>query len=178
MEDDKILEVGCGSGGVLQQFFNWGASAQNLNGIDLLSDRLVEAKARLSQAGIVNANGEWLPYPQGYFDIVMQFTAFSSILDTEVKMRIAKEMLRVLRPDGLILWYDFWLNPTNKQTQGIQPAEVRALFPGCQYEFHKITLAPPITRRIVRFSWVFASLLESMQIFNTHYLVLIRKDGG
>ena len=45
------------------------------------------------------------------------------------RLAMAEEMVRVLRkPDGLIVWYDFWLNPTNKQTRGIRPTEIKKLF--------------------------------------------------
>jgi hypothetical protein len=49
----------------------------------------------------------------------------------------------------MILRYDFRLNPTNPQTRGIRPKEIKRLFPGCAFEFHKITLAPPLARRII-----------------------------
>jgi hypothetical protein len=74
----------------------------------------------------------------------------------------------------MILTYDFWLNPTNPQTRGIRPAEIKQLFPNCSYEFHRITLAPPITRKLAPISWGLCLFLESLKIFNTHYLVAIR----
>ena len=169
------LEVGCGGGGVLRQLNQWGVTGSRLHGVDLLFDRLLEAQLSLPAAGLAHADGQALPYPKAAFDLVLQFTALSSILDAQVKQRIAAEMLRVLKPTGLILWYDFWLNPTNRQTRGIRPAEVRALFPGCTLEFHRITLAPPIARRLVRLSWSLAGILESLRIFNSHYLVVIQK---
>jgi len=49
-----------------------------------------------------------------------------------------------------------------------------SLFPNCRYEFHRITLAPPIARRVVPVSWMLALFLESLKIFNSHYLVAIR----
>ena len=117
-------------------------------------------------------------------------TAISSILDPDIRRNICADMLRVLRspdpasgkPGGMILWYDFWLNPTNPQTRGIRPAEtcpelsrrIKRLFPNCRYEFHRITLAPPIARRIVPISWLLAYGLERLTIFNSHYLVAIR----
>jgi len=48
------------------------------------------------------------------------------------------------------------------------------LFPNCSYEFHRITLAPPLARRIVPISWILAYGLERLTIFNSHYLVAIR----
>ena len=44
------------------------------------------------------------------FDFVFQSTVFTSILDSEVRKEVAGEMLRVLKPGGVILWYDFHVN--------------------------------------------------------------------
>jgi ubiquinone/menaquinone biosynthesis C-methylase UbiE len=143
-----------------------------------LLDRLEEAHTFLPHLALSNADGQYLPYAAQSFDLIVQFTVFSSILDERVRVNLGHEMLRVLKPGGVILWYDFWLNPTNPQTRGIRPGEIRSLFPNCQYEFHKITLAPPITRRVVPVSWALALLLESLKIFNTHFLVTIHLKKG
>jgi SAM-dependent methyltransferase len=169
-----IMELGCGSGGVLLESLSFGASTRNLHGAELLFDRVYMAHSTLSSLPLTCADGQNLPYATHSFDLAMQFTVFSSILDDNVKANLAREMLRVTRPAGMILWYDFWLNPTNPQTRGIRPLEIRHLFPTCTYEFHKITLAPPLARRIVPFSWILALFLESLKIFNTHYLAVIR----
>ena len=89
--------------------------------------------------------------------------------------RVAAEMLRVLRPaTGAILWYDFWFNPTNPDVRAIRAAEIRALFAGCDVTIQRITLAPPIARRLVGVSWLLCALLERIGILNTHQLALIR----
>jgi ubiquinone/menaquinone biosynthesis C-methylase UbiE len=171
----RVLEMGCGSGGVLAEWLAFGAAPQNMFGVDLLQDRLCHARQQLPACQFGNADGQFLPFPAQRFDIVMQFTAFSSILDGNIKQNIAAEMKRVVKPDGLLLWYDFWLNPTNPQTRGIRPKEVKSLFPGCTYEFHRITLAPPIARRLAPVSWGLCLFLESLKVFNTHYLVAISR---
>jgi ubiquinone/menaquinone biosynthesis C-methylase UbiE len=170
----RILEMGCGSGGVLREYLAFGAATCNLFGVDLLPDRLAQAHHWHSGLNLANADGQSLPFPSQAFDLVLQYTALSSILDPDLRQRICAEMQRVLEPNGLILSYDFWLNPTNPQTYGIRPAEIRRLFPDCRYEFHRITLAPPITRRLVRLSWGLCRFLEGLKVFNTHYLVCIR----
>lgn len=175
LQNCRILEVGCGRGGVLNNYLGYGAVAANLHGVDLLPDRLVDAKKRLPTLPLVCADGQHLPYEDASFDLLMQYTVFSSVLDESIRARMAAEMLRVLRkPGGLIVWYDFWLNPTNKQTRGIRPAEIKRLFPGCEFEFHRITLAPPVARVLVPVSWTAAALLEKIRLLNTHYLVAIR----
>ena len=170
----RILEMGCGGGGVLAEYLAFGASSCNLFGVDLLLDRLSQAHHRLAGLNLANADGQTLPFPSQAFDLVLQFTALSSILDSNLRRRICAEMLRVLRPNGMILSYDFWLNPTNPQTRGLRRAEIIHLFPGCRYEFHRITLAPPIARKLVPLSWGLCLFLESLKVFNTHYLACIR----
>jgi SAM-dependent methyltransferase len=178
----RILEMGCGGGGVLTEYLGFGASPENLYGVDLLFDRLLHAHRRLPSSGFANADGQSLPYPSGTFDLVLQYTAISSILDPQIRRNICADMLRVLRspdpgsgkPGGMILSYDFWLNPVNPQTRGVRPAEIKRLFPNCTYEFHRITLAPPIARKLASISWGLCLFLESLKIFNTHYLVAIR----
>ena len=175
LEFSKILEIGCGSGGVLGEYHQLGATPQYLTGIDLLFDRLEEARRQLPLAGLGNVDGQNLPFPGESFDIVMQYTAFSSILDLYIKKNMAVEMLRVLKCDGIIVWYDFWLNPTNPQTKGIRPGEIKNLFSDCRFDFQKITLAPPLARKIVPISWKVATFLESLGFLNSHYLAIIQK---
>ena len=74
---------------------------------DLLFDRLEEASESLPDCTWINANGQDLPFKDESFDLAIQFTAFSSVLDPEIKRDMAEAMLRVLKPDGGVLWYDF-----------------------------------------------------------------------
>jgi ubiquinone/menaquinone biosynthesis C-methylase UbiE len=171
--DLKLLEIGCGNGRILQEFLNFGMLSRNLYGLDLLMNRLSQAHDQLPVSQLVNADGQTIPFRSRSFDLVTQYTALSSILDGVIRERVAADMLRVLKPGGFIIWYDFWLNPANSQTHGITRTEIRSLFPNCRLEFQKITLAPPLARRLVPISWGLALFFESLRIFNSHYLVII-----
>ena len=174
--DKKILDVGCGSGGMLRRFIDYGALPENLYGIDLLPDRIEMAKKLSPHINFYLGNAAKLPFEDDFFDIVMQFTVFTSILDYSLKQKIAQEMLRVLKPDGIIIWYDYWISkPTNPDVKGVGKREIKKLFPNCKFEFHNITLAPPIARLIAPWSYLLCCLLEKMKFLNTHYLVIIRK---
>jgi ubiquinone/menaquinone biosynthesis C-methylase UbiE len=175
LKDARILEVGCGSAGVLLEYLTMGARQRNLFGIDLLHTRLTEANDKLPHATFANSDAQSLPFASEFFDLVLQYTAFTSVLDNRIKENMAKEMRRVMKAEGAIIWYDFWLNPTNSETRGIRPSEIRRLFPDCNCHFQKITLAPPLARKLVRLSWVSALILEKLTIFNTHYLAIITK---
>jgi len=174
IEKMRILDVGCGDGRMLREFLQWGARPENLAGIELRPEPVEYALTLNPNLDIQCGSATELSWPDKSFDLVCQHTVFSSILDWEMKKKIASEMVRMVRNTGLILWYDFWLNPTNPQTRGIRPAEIKQLFPNCRYEFHRITLAPPIARRLVPVSDGLCLFLESLKIFNTHYLAAIR----
>ncbi len=177
LEETRILEVGCGTGSWLRELVRWGARPENIAGIDLLPDRIAEAKV-LCPATIHLAcgNAEKLQSSDGAFDVVFQSTVFTSILDDGMKIQIAREMLRVLRPGGMILWYDFTVdNPWNPDVRGIPRREIRRLFPACRFEFERLTLAPPLGRRIARMSSFLYRTLSAIKLFDTHCLAIIQE---
>ena len=178
LSEKRILEVGCGTGYWIRQFINWGARPQNITGVDLLSDRVAEAKQLgPDSVRIECGSAAGLGFADAAFDLVLQSTVFSSVLDPSMKRQIAAEMLRVVKGDGLILWYDFYVNnPINPDVRGVKKQEIFHLFPSCQIEIHRITLAPPLVRLISRHSWLACYLLERLKIFNTHYLGIIQKS--
>ena len=179
LEEQKILEVGCGTGHWLGELIKWGASPENLTGIDLFSERLATGWSTLTaKVGLVQANATHLPLSTGAFDLVLQSTVFTSILDAAMKQAVAREMLRVLKPRGLILWYDYHRNnPWNKDVRGVKKGEIHDLFPGCRIQLQRVTLAPPLTRLLAPYSFLLCAILEKLLIFNTHYLGVIRKSA-
>ena len=120
-----------------------------------------------------------LPYEDESMDIVMQYTVFTSILESKMKRDIAREMLRVLKRDGMILWYDFHANnPANPNVRGVKKNEIYELFENCRIYLKRITLAPPVARAIAPFSIILCQILEKIPLLCTHYLGIIRKKSS
>lgn len=177
LKEKKILDVGCGSGGWLREFQKYGAEPSNLYGKDLLEERVEAGKRQSPNIHMEQGNAESLDFPDRTFDIVLQSTVFTSIHDTGMKRKIACEMLRVLRNDGIILWYDFrYDNPWNPDVRGIRKDEIKELFPHCHYDFNTVTLAPPVARKLAGVSFLACCLLEKIPILRTHYMVVIKKE--
>jgi len=171
------LEVGCGTGHWLREFVKWGARPENVTGIDLLADRVSRAR-QLCPLGvrIHRASAAQLPFSSESFDIVLQSTVFTSILDENLKRRVAAEMLRVVKHDGLILWYDYHVNnPRNPDVRGVKRREIHRLFPDCRIDLERITLLPPLARVLAPYSYSICYLLEKFPPLCTHYLGVIRK---
>ena len=174
----RLLEVGCGSGNWLEILERFGARREGISGIDLDPGRAAACAARFPGADIRSGDASVLPWESGSFDLVFQGTVFSSILDPGMRRAVASEMLRVLAPAGAVLWYDFFMdNPANPNVRGVRRREMESLFPGCRVDLRRATLAPPLARRIVPVSWTLAAVLESLRVFDTHYLGMIRRHG-
>jgi ubiquinone/menaquinone biosynthesis C-methylase UbiE len=178
LQDKRILEIGCGQGQWLNQLVKWGARPENVTGIDVLQDRVSQARLLCPPGVQVHCgNAARLPFDNARFDLVVQLTVFSSILDITVKEMVAREMLRVLKAEGLILWYDFFLNnPSNSDVRGIRKREIAHLFPDCHIDFHRVSLAPPLCRILAPYTWVGCYALEQIRLFNTHYLATINRN--
>jgi hypothetical protein len=84
-------------------------------------------------------------------------------------------MWRWLRPGGAVLWYDFTFdNPANRDVRGLPPARVRALFPRARITSRRVTLAPPIARRLCRVHPALYALFD-IPLLRTHLLAWISK---
>ena len=120
-----------------------------------------------------------LPYAGASFDLVAQMTVVSTILDPATRARVAGEMRRVLRPDGLILWYDLRRNsPGNLGVRAVGRAELDRLFPDCTIDTRSLTLVPPLARRLAPHAWWLAALLGALPPLQTHLLAGIRPARG
>ncbi|MEW6297941.1 MAG: class I SAM-dependent methyltransferase [Thermodesulfobacteriota bacterium] len=174
----KILEIGCGTGYWLRELIKWGGQPENITGIDLLPDRVAKAQQLCPEAVRIQCGSAAnLPFPDAVFDLVLQSTVFTSVLDMNLKKRIAAEMFRVVKGDGLIVWYDYHINnPSNPDVQGVKKREIHQLFPGCQIELSRVTLAPPLVRLFAPYSWLVCYLLSKIPWLCTHYLGVIRKS--
>jgi ubiquinone/menaquinone biosynthesis C-methylase UbiE len=173
----SALEIGCGGGQWLLDFVRWGADPKRLHGIDLLPERIAQAR-RVCPPGVALslAAGSAVPYPDARFDLVLQATVFSSILDPSVRRAMAAEMLRVLRPGGAVLWYDLRVNnPANPDVRRVGRAEIAALFPGCRLTLQRATLAPPLARLLAARAAGLARVLAAVPALRTHHLGLFWK---
>jgi ubiquinone/menaquinone biosynthesis C-methylase UbiE len=173
----RFLEVGCGSGAWLREFMKWGVSPADVTGIDLRPEALSIATQLCPQGVTLRCmNGSTLDFPDESFDLILQSLVFTSILDERMRTRMAQEMLRVVKKTGFIVWYDFHVdNPWNPNVRGVRKSEIKRLFPNCQIEVERVSLALPLAKVLAPHSWVTCYLLGWLRILNTHYLGIIQK---
>ena len=176
----RVLEVGCGAGGNLLELLRMGFAPQHLAGAELLPDRLAQARAVLPPAVTLRGgDASVLDIAPGSVDIVLQSTVFSSLLDDGFQQRLAAAMWRWVAPGGGVLWYDFTVNnPHNRDVRGVPLARVRQLFPLASMQYQRVTLAPPIARRVCRLHPGLYTLFNALPPLRTHLLAWAQKPGG
>ena len=93
----RLLDVGCGSGGLLALAHARGAAPAGLDASEAL---VTVARERLPTARIEVGDMENLPFADGEFDVVTGINAFQFADDTEAAL---SEAGRVCRRDGTVL---------------------------------------------------------------------------
>jgi len=114
IEGNRVLEASFGTGYLLMQY----ANNHGTYGIDFNNDMIEIAKKNLSRKGIKAklrwANVEKLPFPDNYFDTVVNTMAFSGYPNGQQAMA---EFFRVLKVGGKLLIIDFDY-PSNRNRFG------------------------------------------------------------
>ena len=172
-----LLEVGCGHGDNLLELLRWGFDPARLVGNELLPERVAAARVRLPAAvRLLEGDASRLDVPHADFDLVLQSTVFSSLLDDAFQQRLAAAMWRWLKPGGAVLWYDFTFdNPRNPDVRGVPLQRIRALFPEGRIDARRVTLAPPLARAVVRVHPGLYTLFNALPLLRTHLLCWIAK---
>ena len=175
--DCRLLEIGCGTGGNVLEMLMLGFSAKNIVANELLVERLEVARERLpADVTLIGGDARNLSIDDGSFDIVLQSTVFSSILDDSTQEELAQKMWEMIIPGGCVIWYDFtYNNPKNPDVRGVTVNRIRELFPDGDIAITKLTLAPPIARIITRLNPEMYTLFNMIPLLRTHVLCWIKK---
>ncbi len=173
----RLVEVGCGSGSNLLELLQWGFLPEHLSGLELLPERHAEARRRLPAAtALWRGDASEAPVEAGSQDLVLQSTVFSSLLDDAFQQRLAEAMWSWLKPGGAVVWYDFVVNnPRNPDVRGVPVARIRELFPHARIAVDRVTLAPPVARRVCAWHPALYGLFNALPWLRTHRLAWIEK---
>lgn len=177
VQNKRVLEIGCGTGKNLIELLSLGFQPENLVANELLDERALSARHRLPAATqILIGDASNLDLPENSFDVVLQSTVFTSILDDEFQKKLAKRMWAMAKPQGGVLWYDFIFdNPNNPDVRGIPIRRIHELFPDGKIKVWRLTLAPPISRRVTKIHPNLYTLLNTIPFLRTHVLCWIKK---
>jgi SAM-dependent methyltransferase len=95
----RVLDVGCGPGAYLRRLHDLEPGLR-LAGLDLSPGMASEARANVPAAGVMVADAQSLPFPDGQFDHALAPHMLYHVPDIAGAVR---ELRRVLRPGGVLL---------------------------------------------------------------------------
>jgi len=104
--DWRILEIGVGHAHELAKFAQLGTPQTNLIGVDLVFHRLGKARTVYPSIQLSQQDAQRLAFKDNTFNLVCQFTCLMHAPCRESQRAICREMVRVLKPGGLIIWWD------------------------------------------------------------------------
>jgi ubiquinone/menaquinone biosynthesis C-methylase UbiE len=194
LEGANVLDVGCGSGYFLHRLIEFGAGAGT--GVDLVPERIEAALRRYPGSRFVCANAAELPFSDGEFDLVTQFTCLSSVIDNSLRGAIVAEMWRVVRKGGIVLSYDMrepsapvramrklgnWRRGERPRNGGattpttpVSAEELRRLFPAGSLQYTTVGLAFGLCGAVARWPLA-AQLLARVPALREHGIGVIAK---
>lgn len=177
----RVLEVGCGDGGNLLDLLRGGFEPARTTGVERLPERAAWARERLPAACRV-IEGDLIdlvpaPLAPGSFDLVLLFTVMSSVLDDAERERLAASAWACVAPGGALLVYDFTVdNPGNPDVRGVPARCFAQWWPdAASIVQRRLTLAPPLARRLGRATpWAYG-LLASVPWLCLHRMAAVSK---
>lgn len=108
LSEMKLLDVGCGVGGMLNYFNQKGFRNENMIGIDLSENRIEKAKLEYPQVAFKVADVLTMNLDEKKFDLITSFDLFSHLKSKVELLEGLKNVREHLDDTGIFLWYDIF----------------------------------------------------------------------
>jgi SAM-dependent methyltransferase len=114
-KDSCILDFGCGYGRILNELKDKGF--ENLYGSDF-SEKMIEVAGREAPFANLKVNEPCsLPFEKESFDCVILLAVLTCINNNEDQKKLIDELLRILKPGGIVYIGDFLLNSDERNLE-------------------------------------------------------------
>jgi SAM-dependent methyltransferase len=114
-EPATILDYGCGYGRTLAELSR--AGYQRIVGVDFSRAMLARCHQELPDAMVIQNDGKSLPLQERSIDTALLFAVLTCIPDSNEQRRQVAEVLRVLRPGGLLYISDLLINDDQRNRE-------------------------------------------------------------
>jgi len=106
LNNKRLLDVGCGDGGMVDFFISKGFLPHNTVGVDLSETRINRAKRNSNGTTFMVADILKLNLNEQKFDVITSFDLFSHLKSKEQIIKGLTNVNNHLDENGIFLWYD------------------------------------------------------------------------
>lgn len=107
-KEEKILDVGCGYGRVMELLYR--AGYHTMTGMDFSKNMIERGRKQFPYLTFEVQSEGRIDAPDGSFDAVILAAVLTCIADNKEQEKLLKEIKRILKPGGIIYINDFLLN--------------------------------------------------------------------
>ena len=171
----RILELTSSGEGELTWLFSLGGIPALATRVDVLSEPTGVAR---EPSPTIDSRGDrpTLEFADASFDLVVLASVMSGIPDGIGRRALAGEVQRVLKPGGVVLWYDMRYSiPGNTSGRPVRRGELRELFPGLTENLQSVTLIPAVARRMRGATRTLYPTLAAIPLLRSYLVGLIVK---
>ena len=104
----KLMDVGCGSGGMIEYFISQGFSKNNVTGIDLSKTRILKAQNQFPEVNFIVGDVITFSLDNNKYELITTFDLFSHLSTKEQIVNGLVNIRKHLANDGILLWYDIY----------------------------------------------------------------------
>lgn len=151
----KVLDVGCGYGRIVKELTESGYT--NVIGIDPSSIMVERGLKMFPELSLLHSSTATLPFDDCSFDAVVVCAVFTCIPSLVERVEVVAEIMRVLKPGGLLHIAEFCSEEEAVFTAGLgipmcysRPEELRELFDGFQYCYDEVVSASTMSGKDVQ----------------------------
>jgi len=139
LKTSKLLDVGCGSGGMIEYFVSKGFLPAHCYGVDLSVSRISAAKKLLPGANFVTGNALNQHFTNVSFDLITSFDLYSHITSEKEILEGLINVNRSLSENGIFIWYDIYSKdhynaPKNSESWGFNKQQMIQLAQNAGFE--------------------------------------------
>ena len=170
----SALDFGCGNGNTILTLISLGLSPNNVTGVDVAKQRVLEARTNTpNDVEIIQGGRHVLASINKRFDMAICSLVLSSLLDRDAREQVCRGLAEVCKPGGVVVIYDFVMKGSaNPAVRPVSHKEVQAAFPGKRVQCQSVTLAPPLGRFFESYPKVLAAL-AMIPLLRTHKLYVV-----
>ena len=135
----KLLDIGCGSGGMIEYFITKGFQSANCYGVDLSVTRISKAKQQFPEVNFICGDALDQHFTTLQFDLITSFDLYSHFTTAEQIILGLQNVYKSLAENGSFLWYDIYSKdhfkaPTNSESWGFNLQQMKELAKAAGFE--------------------------------------------